>query len=184
MDRMGDKLAQNLLDAMDQSRKPGLANLIYALGIRNVGEHLATVLARNFKSIDNLANQSIEDLTQVHEVGPIVAESIYNFFHNTKNLKVLEKLKKGGVVFPEEKMESRESSLTGKTLVLTGGLDSMTRDEARKIIETLGGRVSSSVSKKTDFVVAGKDPGSKYADAQRLGVKTLNEDEFKKMIEK
>jgi DNA ligase (NAD+) len=184
MDRMGDKLAQNLLDAIDQSRKPGLANLIYALGIRNVGEHLATVLARNFKTIDNLANQSIEDLTQVHEVGPIVAESIYNFFHNTKNLKVLEKLKKGGVVFPEEKSEIRESPLTGKTVVLTGGLDSMTRDEARKIIETLGGRVSSSVSKKTDFVVAGKDPGSKYADAQRLGVKTLNEDEFKKMIEK
>lgn len=184
MDRMGDKLAQNLLDAIDQSRKPGLANLIYALGIRNVGEHLATVLARNFKSIDNLANQSIEDLTQVHEVGPIVAESIYNFFHNTKNLKVLEKLKKGGVVFPEENIESRESSLTGKTLVLTGGLDSMTRDEARKIIETLGGRVSSSVSKRTDLVVAGKDPGSKYADAQRLGVKTLNEDEFKKMIGK
>ena len=184
MDRMGDKLAQNLLDAIDRSRKPALANLIYALGIRNVGEHLATVLARNFKSVDNLAAKTVEDLTQVHEIGPIVAESIYNFFHNPKNLTVLEKLKKGGVVFPEEETELKETSLTGKTFVLTGGLDSMTRDEARKIIETSGGRVSSSVSKKTDFVVVGKDPGSKYAEAQRLGVKTLSEAEFKKMIGK
>jgi len=182
MDRMGEKLAQNLQDAIDRSRKPALADLIYALGIRNVGEHLATVLARNFKSIDHLARQTLEDLTQVHEIGPIVAESIYNFFHNPKNLKVLDKLKKGGVIFPEEKTELRETPLAGRTFVLTGGLDSMTRDEARKIIESLGGRVSSSVSKKTDFVVAGKDPGSKYADAQRLGVKTLNEAEFKKMI--
>ena len=182
MDRMGDKLAQNLLDAIDKSRKPGLANLIYALGIRNVGEHLATVLARNFKSIDNLVDQNVEELTRVHEIGPIVAESIYNFFHNPKNLKVLDKLKKGGVTFPEEETQLKETRLSGKTFVLTGGLDSMTRDEARKIIETFGGRVSSSVSKKTDYVVVGTDPGSKYADARRLGVKTLKEDEFKKMI--
>ena len=184
MDRMGDKLARNLLDAIRKSRKPDLANLIYALGIRNVGEHLAGVLARNFKSIDNLAKQSIEDLTRVHEIGPIVAESICNFFHNPKNLDVLNRLKKGGLVFPEEQSEIRESPVAGKTLVLTGALDSMTRDEARKIIETLGGRVSSSVSKKTDFVIAGKDPGSKYAQAGRLGVKTLDEEEFKKMIGK
>jgi DNA ligase (NAD+) len=184
MDRMGDKLAQNLLDAVGRSRKPSLSNLIYALGIRNVGEHLATVLARNFRSIDNLAGQTMEDLTRVHEIGPIVAESIYNFFHNQKNIEVLKRLKKGGVIFPEEETELKETPLTGKTFVLTGGLDSMTRDEARKIIETLGGRMSSSVSKQTDFMVAGKDPGSKYAEAQRLGVKTLNEDEFRKMIGK
>jgi DNA ligase (NAD+) len=184
MDRMGDKLAQKLLEAIDKSRRPALSNLIYALGIRNVGEHLATVLARNFKSIDTLADQSIEDLTQVHEIGPIVAEGIYHFFRNPKNLNVLEKLKKAGVIFPEEKTELLETTLTGKNFVLTGSLDSMTRDEARKILESLGGRVSSSVSKKTDFVIAGKDPGSKYADAQRLGVKTLNEEEFRKMIGK
>jgi DNA ligase (NAD+) len=184
MERMGDKLAQNLLDAIDKSRGPSLANLIYALGIRNVGQHLASVLARNFKSIDNLIRKEEKELEQVHEVGPIVAKSIYNFFRNQKNIEVLERLKKGGVVFPEEKAEVKETLLTGKTFVLTGGLDSMTRDEARKIIETLGGRVSSSVSKKTDFVVAGKDPGSKYTDAQRLGVKMLNESEFKKMIGK
>lgn len=184
MDRMGDKLAENLLNAIDQSRNPSLANLIYALGIRNVGYHLAGVLAKNFKSIDNLAKQTVEDLTQVYEIGPIVAQSIYNFFHNPKNLKVLEKLKKGGVKFPVEKVKVKETPLSGRTLVLTGGLDSFSRDEATKIIEEMGGRVFSSVSKKTDFVVVGKDPGSKYDDAQRLGIKTINEEEFKKMTGK
>ena len=185
MDRMGDKLAENILNAIDKSRNPSLTNLIFALGIRNVGYHLASVLAKNFKSIDNLAKQSVEDLTEVHEIGPIVAESIYNFFHNPKNLKILEKLKKGGVKFPTEKVEAKETPLSGKTLVLTGGLDSFTRDQARKIIEDLGGRVSSSVSKKTDFVVVGKDPGSKkYDKALKLGVKTINEEEFKKLVGK
>ncbi len=182
MDRMGDKLAENLLRAIDKSRNPSLNNLIYALGIRNVGYHLTGVLAKNFRSVDNLAKQSVEDLTQVHEIGPIVAQSIYNFFRNPKNLKVLEKLKKGGVKFPVEKVKVKETPLSGKTFVLTGGLNSFTRDEARKLIEDLGGKVSSSVSKKTDFVVVGNDPGSKYDDALKLGVKTINEEEFKKLI--
>jgi DNA ligase (NAD+) len=182
MDRMGDKLAENILNAIDKSRNPSLTNLIYALGIKNVGYHLAGVLAKNFRSIDNLAKQSIEDLTEVHEIGPIVAESIYNFFHNPKNLKILEKLKKGGVKFPEEKAAAKKTPLSGKTFVLTGGLDSFTRDEAREIIENLGGRVTSSVSKKTDFVIVGKDPGSKYDKALELKVKTLDEEEFKKLI--
>jgi len=182
MDRMGDKLAENILSAIDKSRTPSLSNLIYALGIRNVGYHLAGVLAKHFKSIDNLARQSVEDLTRVHEIGPIVAQSIYNFFHNPKNLKILEKLKKGGVKFPTEKVVAKKTPLSGKTFVLTGGLDSFTRDEARKIIEDLGGRVSSSVSRNTDFVVVGKDPGSKYDKALKLGVKTINEEEFKKLI--
>jgi len=182
MDRMGDKLAENLLNAIDKSREPSLTNLIYALGIRNVGYHLAGVLAKHFKSLDRLARQSIEDLTTVHEIGPIVAESIYNFFHNPKNLKILEKLKQGGVRFPAEKAEARESPLAGQTFVLTGGMDAFTRDEARQIIEDLGGRVTSSVSKKTDYVIVGKDPGSKYDNALNLGVKTLNEGEFKNLI--
>ncbi|MEE8300499.1 MAG: NAD-dependent DNA ligase LigA, partial [Desulfatiglandales bacterium] len=182
MDRMGDKLAENLLNAIDKSRDPGLTNLIYALGIRNVGYHLAGLLAKNFGFIDNLTKQTTEDLTQVHEIGPIVAESIYNFFHNPKNLKVIEKLRKGGVRFPVEEVEIREGPLSGKAFVLTGGLDSFTREEARRLIEDMGGRVSSSVSKKTDFVVAGKDPGSKYDSALKLGIKALNEDEFKKLI--
>jgi DNA ligase (NAD+) len=184
MDRMGDKLAENILAAIAKSRSPGLSNLIYGLGIRNVGVHLARVLARHFKSIENLAGQTIEELTQVHEVGPIVAESLHNFFHNPKNTAILEKLSKGGVEFPVEEDRTGEAPLVGKTFVLTGGLDTLTRDEARGIIESLGGRVSSSVSKRTDFVIVGKDPGSKSDTAKRLGVTTLDEDEFKKMTKK
>lgn len=157
--------------------------MIYALGIRNVGYHLAGVLAKSFKSIDNLAGQTIEDFARIYEIGPIVAQSIYNFFQNPKNLKVLEKLKEGGVKFPAEKTEERETPLSGKTFVLTGGLDSFTRAEARKVIEDMGGRVASSVSNKTDFVIAGKDPGSKYDKALRLGVRVLDESGFKEMLE-
>jgi DNA ligase (NAD+) len=182
MDRMGDKLAENLLNAIDKSRERSLTHLIYALGIRNVGFHLAGVLAKNFQSIDSLARQRIEDLTGVHEIGPIVAESIYNYFRNPKNLKILEKLKQGGVRFPVEKAEARSTPLAGRTFVLTGGLEGFSRDQARQVIEDLGGRVTSSVSKKTDYVIVGKDPGSKYDQALKLGVKTLNEEEFKRLV--
>ncbi|MGA1825584.1 MAG: NAD-dependent DNA ligase LigA [bacterium] len=182
MERMGDKLAENLLGTIDKSRSPALGNLIYALGIRNVGIHLAGVLARHFKSIDNLAKQSIENLTNVHEIGPIVAQSIFNFFHNSRNLKILERLQEGGVKFPTEDAEGKDRFLTGKTFVLTGALEALSRDEARKIIENMGGRVSSSVSKKTDYVVVGKAPGSKFNDALRLGIKTLNEHDLKEML--
>jgi len=184
MERMGPKLAQNLINAIKNSKNPDLPHLIFALGIRNVGEHLAAVLAREYKSIDNLAQQSIEDLASTFEIGPIVAESIYNFFQDKKNLKVLEKLKKAGVKFPETRVRVEASPLSGKTFVLTGGLDSFTRDEARRMIEEMGGRVSSSVSSKTDFVIVGKDPGSKLTQAQKLGVETINEEEFKKLIKK
>lgn len=184
MDRMGDKLAENLLDAIAKSRTPRLANLVYALGIRNVGTHLAGVLARHFGSVDRLAGVGVEELTRVHEIGPVVAQSLYNFFHNPKNLAVLEKLKKGGVAFPvEEAGPGREAALEGKTFVLTGGLEGMTREEARARIEERGGRVSSSVSRKTDFVVVGKDPGSKLEKARKLGVRTLGEEEFRNMVE-
>ncbi|MBN2032427.1 MAG: NAD-dependent DNA ligase LigA [Deltaproteobacteria bacterium] len=182
MDRMGDKLAQNILNAVDRSRKPDLANLIYALGIRNVGIHMAVVLAKRFRSVENLAQQSVEDLTLVHEVGPVVARSIHTFFRNPKNLAVLKKMEEGGVVFPVEGGESTETPLAEKTFVLTGGLDAFSRDEARRIIESLGGRVTTSVSRKTDFVVVGKDPGSKHDEALRLGIKILSEDEFKELL--
>jgi len=184
MDRMGDKLAENMLNAIDRSRNPSLTNLIYALGIRNVGQHLAGVLARHFGSIDNLAQQGVEELSQVREIGPIIAQSIHTFFRNPKNIEVLEKVKQGGVRFPmeEEAAAAAELPLAGKTFVLTGGLDAFTRDQARKLIEDRGGRVTSSVSKNTDFVVVGKDPGSKYDTALKLGVTTINEDGFKEMI--
>lgn len=184
MDRMGDKLAENILGAIGKSKNPDLPHLIYALGIRNVGEHLATILAKEFNSINDLKNKSKEELTAVHEIGPIVAESIYNFFHDEKNLKVLEKLKKGGVKFPELKVKVKKTPLSKKTFVLTGALESFTRDEAQKIIEDMGGRVSSSVSKNTDFVLVGDQPGSKLDKAKSLGVKTIDENEFKKLIGK
>ncbi len=184
MERMGPKLAENLISAIRKSKNPDLPRLIFALGIRNIGEHLASVLVREYRSIDNLARQSIEDLSSTFEIGPIVAESIYNFFHDRKNLKVLEKLKKAGVKFPETKIKTQPTPLSGKTFVLTGGLDSFTRDEAKRIIEEMGGRVSSSVSKKTDFVIVGRDPGSKLTDARKLGIKTINEEEFKELIGK
>jgi DNA ligase (NAD+) len=183
MERMGDKLAENLLNAIDRSRGPALSSLIYAFGIRNVGVHLAGVLAKHFGSIDTLSKQGVVELAQVHEVGPVVAESIYAFFQNPKNLRILEKLKKGGVRFPVERTEVKETPLLGKRFVLTGTLESLTRAEARKRIEQLGGRVASAVSRKTDFVIAGKNPGSKYDEASRLGIETLKEDEFKALIE-
>ncbi len=182
MNRMGDKLAGNMLNAIERSKTPELRNLIYALGIRNVGYHLAGILAKNFKSIENLAGQYIDDLAKIHEIGPIVAQSIYNFLHNPRNLKVLEKLKKGGVNFPVEESEAKELPFTGRTFVLTGSLDFLSRDRAKRIIEDMGGRVASSVSRKTDFVIVGKDPGSKYDEALRLGIKLLDENGFKKMI--
>jgi DNA ligase (NAD+) len=183
MERMGHKLAENLLGSIQKSKNPSLNSLIYALGIRNVGYHLAGVLAKHFESIDNLAKQSIEDLTQVHEIGPIVAQSVYHFFHNPKNLMVLEKLKKGGVIFPMERGQVSEAPLAGKIFVLTGALESFTREEARKIVEDRGGRVTSSVTRKTDFVIVGKGPGSKYDNALKLGITVLNEDKFKGLIE-
>jgi DNA ligase (NAD+) len=182
MDRMGDKLAENLLRAIDRSRTPALANLIYALGIRNVGKHLASVLAREFLSIEGLAERTIEELTRVREVGPVVAESIYNFFRNPRNLDVLEKLKKGGVVFPVEKGAQGPAFLAGKTFVLTGALEGLSRDQARKKIEERGGRVVSSASRKTDYAVVGKDPGSKAETARRLGIRILSEEEFNQLL--
>lgn len=182
MERMGDKLAENMLQAIDESKHPVLSRLIYALGIRNVGSHLAEVLAKNFGSIESIANQSREDLIQVHEIGPIVAQSIENFFHNPKNLKVLEKLKEGGVNFPVEKSEIGEKPLAGKSFVLTGSLDAFTRHEAGRIVKDMGGRVTTSVSKKTDYLILGKEPGSKRDKAERLGIKILTETDFKKMV--
>jgi len=181
LERMGDKLAQNILDSIVRSRKPPLSKLILSLGIRNVGEHLASVLAREFGSIDNLRKASLERLVEVKEIGPVVAESICAFFQDPKNLKVLDKLKRGGVAFGEEK-KALYTPLKGKTFVLTGGLSSMTRSQAKERIERWGGRVSSSVSGKTDFVVVGENPGSKLQEAQRLKVRIINENEFKGMI--
>jgi DNA ligase (NAD+) len=182
LERMGDKLAQNIEESIQGSKKPTLPRLIQALGIRNVGEHLARVLAQELGSFQRLQEASAEELMSVREIGPIVAESIRAFFDNRKNMKVLKKLQKAGVEFPRLEKTRGPQPLAGRTFVLTGGLDSLTRDEARGLIERFGGRVGSSVSSKTDVVVVGKSPGTKLDEARALGIETVNEEQFKELL--
>ena len=179
MDRMGDKLADNLLAAIARARHPDLPHLIHALGIPGVGEHLARVLARAFGSIERIAAASPESLERINEIGPIVAASIHQFFAQPETTVLLNKLKRGDVVFPTALTDDgAPRPLADMTFVLTGTLTSMTRDEAKERIESLGGRVSGSVSKKTNVVIAGASPGSKLDKARALGVTVWGEDDF------
>ncbi|MCX7628130.1 MAG: NAD-dependent DNA ligase LigA [Methylophilaceae bacterium] len=175
LDRMGEKSAQNLVRAIAQSRHTTLARFIYALGIRNVGEATAKDLARFFGSFDKLAEADMETLQRVPEVGPVVAASIVNFFAEPHNREVIAQLRAHGVTWEEGGPEGQGGALAGKTLVLTGTLPSMTREEARELIEAAGGKVAGSVSKKTDYVVAGSEAGSKLAKAQALGIPVIDE---------
>lgn len=181
LERFGEKSAKNLINAIQSKKKIPLAKFIYALGIRNVGEETAQDLAEYFGSIEKLKGASLEELQKVMDIGPVVAKSIYEFFREKRNLKFIEKLKKVGVEIIFEK-KKRYQPLKGKIFVLTGALESMTREEAKEKIRELGGEVSESVSKKTDYVVVGKEPGSKLEKAKKLGIKTLTEKEFLKML--
>jgi DNA ligase (NAD+) len=182
LERMGDKSASNLREEIENSKKASLARLIFALGIRFVGERTGQLLADHFASLDKLAKASEEELLEVEEVGPTVAESILEFFREPRNLKVIEKLRKAGLQFEQAKVHKSEGQLAGKQFVLTGTLPRYSRDEAKKMIEEAGGRVIGSVSKKTDYVVVGADPGSKLEKARSLGVKTIAEDELLKLL--
>ena len=182
LERMGEKSAENLLKEIEESKKRELERLIFGLGIRHIGKHAARILARRYHSIQNLMNASFEELSEIEGIGPISARSIRQFFDEEKNLRVLDKLRKAGVRMEEEIVEEGEKPLSGKKFVFTGALESMTREEAQQAVLKLGGEVSSSVSRKTDFVVVGKDPGSKYQKALSLGVKILKEEEFLRMI--
>jgi DNA ligase (NAD+) len=181
LERMAEKSARNLLQSIDESRRRPLANLIMALGIRHVGSRAAELLADAYHSIDQLARASEEELGQIPEIGPVIAESVVRFFRDENNRAVLDKLRRGGVQM-EGEAEERARPLAGKTFVLTGTLGSLTRDEATERITALGGRVASSVSGKTDFVVVGENAGSKYRKARDMGVPILNEDEFLAML--
>jgi DNA ligase (NAD+) len=182
LERMGEKSAQNLLEEIEGSKKAELARVIFSIGIRFVGERTAQFLADHFSSLDKLAKATEEELCQVEEVGPRIAQSIVEYFGEKRNRDVLDKLKKAGLQFEQKKIEKTEGKLTGKQFVLTGTLPNLSREEMTKLIEDAGGRVIGSVSKKTDYVVVGADPGSKLEKAKSLGVKTIGEAEILKLL--
>jgi len=181
LERMGDKSAQNVLDEIEASKKLPLERVIFGLGIRFVGERTAQFLAEHFGSMDALMNASPEELEEVNEVGPRIAESILEFFGEPKNRELVRRLREAGLTFAGKKRE-RGTKLAGKTFVLTGTLARHTREEAKKMIEEAGGRVSGSVSKKTDYVVAGSEAGSKLDKAKELGVTVIDEKEMEKLF--
>jgi DNA ligase (NAD+) len=185
LERMGEKSAQNILYALEKSKHTTFARLLHAIGIRHVGEHTASLLADNFRDMEALRNARYEDLICIPEIGPEVASSILLFFEQDETQELLEKLERAGVRYEKGEVreaEEAEKILDGKTFIFTGRI-SMPREEAKSIVERLGGSVSSSVSKRTDFVVAGEEPGSKLEKAEKLGVTVIDEEKFREMVE-
>ena len=182
LERMAEKSAQNLLDEVEASKKYSLSRLIYALGILFVGERTGQLLAEHFSSLDELATASQEQLEEVPEVGPKVANSIVQFFSEPVNRQLIKKLEKAGVKPTAERREVKSNKFAGKSFVFTGGLANRSREEAGELVKQHGGKVAGSVSKKTDYVVVGTDPGSKYDKAKELGVSVLSEEQFERLI--
>lgn len=180
-ERMGDKLAENMINAINSRKEVTFDRFLYALGIRYVGEHISQVLAKHFNSLEELMNASYDKLVSIYEIGPKAAESIYKFFRQKRNIEVIEKLKKAGVKIIYKKQ--RSDILKGLKIVVTGTLKNFTRDGINKFIEENGGHAASSVSKNTDFVIVGENPGSKFQKAKQLGVKIMTENEFLAFIE-
>ena len=183
LERMADKSAQNLIDAIEKSKPAGLARLLFGLGVRHIGQRAASILANKFGSFKILREIPYEELEKVMEIGPVIAESLRNFLDQKTNIQDIEKLSKLGVILEEHEVNEKSTGmLLGKQFVLTGTLSGFSRDEAKEKIEFLGGRVVSSVSKKTNYVLAGKDAGLKLQKAQKLGLTIINEQEFLKLI--
>ena len=182
LERMAEKSAQNLLDEIAASKKNSLARLIYALGIRFVGERTAQLLADHFGSMDALAKATEEELKDVSEVGPKVAEGILEFFSESANRKLIERLRAAGINIKSERQAPKSAKFAGKTFVFTGTLAHRTREEAEALVASHGGKPGGSVSKKTSYVVVGADPGSKYDKAKSLGVPILDEAQFEKLV--
>lgn len=183
LERMADKSASNLIKAIEASKSNSLNRLVYGLGIRHVGVRAAWVLSVRFKSLDRIVRAETEELESINEIGPIVARSIFNFFRTKENRKVIEKLRRAGVnIKLEEGSIVRGSNVEGKTFVITGSLEDITRQEAEEAVRRNGGNASSTVTQRTDFLIVGKQPGSKLDKARRLGIKIINEAEFRKML--
>jgi DNA ligase (NAD+) len=180
LERFGEKSAENLISAINKSKDITLGKFIYALGIRHVGEEMALDLSRKLNSLNAFKSITKEELEAINGVGPKVAESIYDYFHDRENLKLIENLLRAGVRIKGEKKLSRK--LEGLSFVFTGILQSMNRDVAKERIRILGGDVHSAVSKSTSYVVAGEKPGSKFRKAKKLGVKIINEEEFLNLL--
>ncbi len=182
LDRWGEKSVQNLLDGIEQSKKKPFHRVLYSLGIRHVGVGVAQVLADNFSSIEELGSKSLEDLQDVHEIGPRIAESIVKFFSDDHHKEVIKRLQNSGLQFSSDKQKAT-GKLSGKSFVLTGTLASYTRDQAKDIIEQLGGKVASGVSKNVSVVIAGEEAGSKLDKARKLNIEIWDEERFKKEIQ-
>jgi DNA ligase (NAD+) len=175
LERMADKSATNLVKAIDASRQTSLPRFLFGLGIPQVGEATAGALAQFFGTLDKLETASVDELQQVEDIGPIVADNIHIFFQQSHNREIIDKLIRAGISWPDVETRAEDMPLAGKVFVLTGTLSSMTRAEAKSALQALGAKVTGSVSKKTDYVVAGENPGSKADKAEQLGVTLLDE---------
>ena len=179
---LGQKSIDNLLKAIDESKNNNLDLLIFGLGIRHVGAKASKLICQKYKNMDNIINAKLEDLVEINDIGEVIANSLYSYMHNEKNLALIEELKGLGLNMEYEGIEIKESFFTNKKCVLTGTLSSYGRSEAKKIIESLGGSLSDSVSKKTDILILGENPGSKYDKAKELGIYIMEENEFLEKI--
>lgn len=184
LERMGEKSSENVIKAIEASKKREFFRVLYALGIRHVGIGAARILAENFNSIDELKSAKIDDLKNISEIGPVIADSIVNFFKERHNIDLLSRLKQAGIRLKNKASQENENFLDQLKFVFTGSLNDFTRSEIKDLVENAGGRAVSSVSSKTDYLVIGDNPGSKYDKAQSLGIEILNESEFKEMIKK
>jgi DNA ligase (NAD+) len=184
LEGFAEKSATQLIAGLEKSKQAALPRFLIGLGIRHVGSHIAKVLANHYGSLKNIQKTSIEELQAIHEIGAEIAASVESFFEEERNLQVIQRMQDLGIQVEEIQLAARASlqPLAGKSFVLTGALESMTREEAKQKIESFGGRVMSSVSKKTDYVVAGDDPGSKLEKAQSLGVTVLDESGFMALL--
>jgi DNA ligase (NAD+) len=183
LERMGEKSASNLIKSINDSKKRPLARVIYALGIRHIGGETAELLARQFNSVDELANASQEDLLSIPTIGPKIAESIVTFFRQEANRGIIERLKAAGVQMEKEAVKAEQLPLADHEFVITGRLTSFTREEAEARIKALGGVTKENITRKTTYLVVGEEPGSKLVRAQELGIKQLTEDELLKLLE-